>query len=154
MSLLVFHPDSLPQFYEHTGTACYTFHAFSSLLLLILSPPVRRKQQEAQCKYDVTLRRGRELLLPWKSNKYYLLACVCTRVRACIGYTGAWACARVYVHAALLIQHARRMYHIVTSFVAPRSPSCFSTLSHKRCNFQKNVVEQKMRVLIFSTSCI
>ena len=63
-------------------------------------------------------------------------------VRAC-GYPGAWAFACAYVHVALLIQHATRVRHIVTSFVVPRSPLYFSTLSHKRCDFRKKVIEHK-----------
>ena len=78
-----------------------------------------------------------ESLLPWKRNKYYLLVCVhaCTCVRAC-GYSEAWACKCTYVYIALIIQHATRMRHIVTSFVAPQSPPYFSTLFHKRCDFR------------------
>jgi hypothetical protein len=53
---------------------------------------------------------------------------------------------------ALLIQHAMRMRHIVTSFVAPLSPPFFSTLSHKRPDFRKPVIKHKMGVLIFSTT--
>jgi hypothetical protein len=36
-------------------------------------------------QYNVTLRRVHESLLPWKSNKYYLLvcACACVRTSAC-----------------------------------------------------------------------
>ena len=48
------------------------------------------------------------------------------------------------MHVTLLIQHATRLRHIVTSFVAPLSPPYFSTLSHKRCDFRKNVTEHKM----------
>jgi hypothetical protein len=44
------------------------------------------------------------------------------------------------------------MRHIATSFVAPRSPLHFSTLSHKRCDFRKNVIEHKISVLILSTT--
>jgi hypothetical protein len=73
---------------------------------------------------------------------------VCACVRAC-GYTGAWAFARAYVCVALFIQNATRVRHIVTSFVASRSPPDFSTLSHNRCDFRKKVVEHKMCVLIF-----
>ena len=51
-----------------------------------------------------------------------------------------------------LIQNATHMLHIVTSFVAPRSPLYFSTLSHKRCDFRKKVTENKMCVFIFSTT--
>jgi hypothetical protein len=38
---------------------------------------------------------------------------------------------------ALLIQHAARVRHIVTSFVAPLVSPYFSTLSHKRHDFRK-----------------
>ena len=62
-------------------------------------------------------------------------------VRAC-GHLGAWACAYVYV--ALLIQHATHMHHTVMSFVAHQSLPHFSTLSHKWCNFQKQVIKHKM----------
>ena len=46
------------------------------------------------------------------------------------------ACACAYMHAALLTQYATRMRHVVT-FVAPKSPTRFSTLSHKQYNFGK-----------------
>jgi hypothetical protein len=39
---------------------------------------------------------------------------------------------------------ARRMRHIVTSYVAPLAPAGFSTLSHKRRDFRKQVTEHKM----------
>ena len=34
-------------------------------------------KQGRQCTYNVILRRVRLSLLPWKSNKYYIAACVC-----------------------------------------------------------------------------
>jgi hypothetical protein len=40
-------------------------------------------------------------------------------------------------HVALLIQHATRMRHTVTSFVTRLAPSYFSTLSHKQHDFRK-----------------
>jgi hypothetical protein len=49
---------------------------------------------------------------------------------------------------------ATRMRHIVTSFVAPRSPSYFSAFSHKGCNFWKKFIEHKRCVLIFSTAFV
>ena len=91
------------------------------------------------------MRNVRESLLPSKSKKYYIFVCVraCARARGC-----------TCVHVALFIQHATRMRHIVTSFVAPQSPLHFSTLSHKRCDFRKKVIEHKMCVLIFSTTFV
>ena len=63
--------------------------------------------------------------------------------RAYMWVSGAWTCACAYVHTALLIQHATRMRHIVTSIVAPRSPPYFSTLSHKRYDFRKKLLNIK-----------
>jgi hypothetical protein len=98
--------------------------------------------------YNVTLRRVHETLLLWKSDMYYRLACVCMFARACVGLSCA------YVHIALLIQHATRMGHTVTSFVSPRSPAHISALSHKRCDFRKKVIEPKTCVFIFSTTFV
>jgi hypothetical protein len=58
------------------------------------------------------------------------------------------------VRVALLIQHAARMRHVETSFVAPLATPYFSTLSHKWHDFLKNFVEHKMRALIFSTTFV
>jgi hypothetical protein len=78
--------------------------------------PKGKKQQDTQCTYNVTWRRIRESLLQSKRNKYYIFvcACVCARVRV-PGRVGVCTC----VHVVLLIQHAIRMRHIVTSLVAP-----------------------------------
>jgi hypothetical protein len=105
--------------------------------------------QERQCVYNVTL-------LAWEKQQIlHIGLCVhaCAFVCAC-GYPGAWACVCEHVHGALLIQLATRMRHIVTSFVAPLSPLYLSTLSHKRYDFRKEVTENKMCVLIFSTTFI
>jgi hypothetical protein len=51
-------------------------------------------QQGTQCTYNVTLRRFRESLLLWKSNKYYVFVCPGA-------WAWAWACA--CVHVTLLI---------------------------------------------------
>ena len=62
----------------------------------------------------------------------------------------------LYVRArvALLMQHAKRMHHVILSPVASLAPPNFSILSHKRNDFRKNVIEHKMCVLIFSTNFI
>jgi hypothetical protein len=87
-------------------------------------------------------------LFTHKSSRSYLnhlvlhiCVCVCAHARAgaCV-FPRAWACACACVHVALLIQHGRRMRHIVTSFVAPLARPYFSTKSHKRCDFRKKTV--------------
>jgi hypothetical protein len=69
-----------------------------------------QNKQDRQCTYSV--------LLEWKSNNYYIFvrvcACACQRVRAC---AGGRIRGRVNARAFLLIQHATRVRHIVTSFV-------------------------------------
>jgi hypothetical protein len=75
----------------------------------------------------ITLRRVRETLLPWKSNKYYLLVCVCMR-------------------ACSLANPARNAYTPYCDVTCDSSVSTnFSTLTHKWCDFRgKKVVEYKM----------
>jgi hypothetical protein len=67
----------------------------------------------------------------------YLCVCACVRayVRTC-GCPGSLACARAYVRVPSCIQHAIRLRHIVTSFVAPLAPPHFST-SHKQRDFRE-----------------
>jgi len=57
----------------------------------------------------------------------------------------------VCVCVALVIQHAKRMFVIVP--VAWLAPPYFSTLSHKRHDFQKKLLNVKF-VLIFSTAFV
>ena len=81
---------------------------------------------------------------------------LCVHACACV-HVGARARGRVQAHTyiiALLIQQATRMRHIVTSFVAHRSPLHFSTLSQNRCDFRVKVIEYKMCVFIFSITFV
>ena len=59
-----------------------------------------------------------------------------------------------YVFVALVIQYAVRMRRIILSSVTSLAAPYFPTLSHKRYHFRKKVMERKMYVLIFSTTCV
>jgi hypothetical protein len=64
-------------------------------------------KQEEESTYNVTLRRDRVVFLSWKSNKYYLLVCVC--VRACMWVPGSvGVCLRI--HACGLVNPACNAY--------------------------------------------
>jgi len=56
------------------------------------------------------------------------------------------------VFVALGTRHTKRKRRIILSSVACLSLPYFSTLSHKRHDFQKRVFVHKGRVLIFSTN--
>jgi hypothetical protein len=105
---------------------------------------VTRNGEDRQCTYNVILRRVHETIVTVEKQKVLHIG---LRVHAC-----AWACACAYVRISLLIQHATRMRHIVTSFVAPRSPLYFSVLSHKQCDFRKKKLLKIKRV--FSFFCV
>jgi hypothetical protein len=102
--------------------------------------------KRGQCTYNVTLNqycRGKAI-----SVTYWSVCTCCVCVRAC-WYPGAWTCACTHVHLSLPIQHGTRMRHVVTSYVALRSPPHFSTLSHKRCDFR-----EKKKKTLFSIKCV
>jgi hypothetical protein len=114
-----------------------------------------KRKLERQCTYNVTFRRVRESLLPWKSMKcYFWSVCAWLSVRACMSVPGQVGVCMQISACSLANPAVTRMRHVVTSFVAPRSPLYFSTLSHIWCDFRKNVIEYKMCGLIFSTSFV
>jgi hypothetical protein len=56
----------------------------SQVQILSSAPPLyifkfKIYKEDRQCTYNVTFMRVRETLLPWKSNKYYIFVCACTR---------------------------------------------------------------------------
>jgi hypothetical protein len=88
--------------------------------------------------------------------RFYCITClsVCVCVRDACGYPGAWACACERTGVALLTQHAMRMRHIVSSFLAPISPPHFSTLTHKRHDFREKVIEHKTCFYFIYNFCL
>jgi hypothetical protein len=70
-------------------------------------------------------------MLPWKSNKYYILVCVRVVGTRARGRVHALTCTHPYLSS---------MQHVC----AILSPLRFTTLSHKRYDFRKNVTEHKM----------
>jgi hypothetical protein len=74
------------------------------------------------------------------------------RVRVTIVAVGKQEVLHIVSVCSLRYQHAMRMLHIVICGL-PRSTT-FSTLSHKRHDFRKTVIEYKMCVLIFSTAFV
>jgi hypothetical protein len=141
-------PVAIYQILSQNGSYIWTAYPF-----LIILRTWQRQKQDRQCTFNVTLRRVRESVLPWKRNKYYLFVCLSARVRAC-GWPCAWACTCACVSVALFIQHSTCMRHIVTSFVAPLAPPYFSTLFHKRHDFREKVIDHKIYVLILSTTFV
>ena len=99
-------------------------------------------KQDRQFTCNVTLRRVRVTLLPWKNKTCNMFPCLCVAVGArARARTGACA------HVPLIIQHAtRRRYCRLRPFLALQN---FSTLSHTRHDFRRKVTDHKIRVFCF-----
>jgi hypothetical protein len=96
-----------------------------------------------------TLRRFHEIIVALEKQKVLQIS-VCARACVRSGAQVRGVCMRL----ALLIRHATRVRHIVTSFVVPLAAPHFSALSQKRHDFRKQVVDNKMCVFIFSTNFV
>jgi hypothetical protein len=53
------------------------------------------------------------------------------------------------VSVVLVILRAKRMRRVILSLVASPAQQHFATLSHKRCDCRRDVLEHKVRVLMF-----
>ena len=95
----------------------------------------------------------------------WVWVCVCECVSECVwvyAYESVcvwvcvwvWVCECVCVGGAVSTQHAMRISRILLSSVACPPLQYFSQLSHKRQDFRRKVIENKMRVLILSTTFV
>jgi len=90
------------------------------------------KAQYRHFTYNVILRRFVQPLLLWKSNEYYTNdVCIC----------------------GPLISSMQCACAILSSVVCP-TLQYFSTLSHKRHDFRKKIIESKICILTFSTTIV
>ena len=116
-------------------------------------------KQDELYTYKARLIGFHEIIVAVGKHKYCIFLCVCLfvcvfvhpRVVACVcvfvregGCAGAMACACRCALVALLIQHSKRMRRAILSSVVPVAPTYFSTSSHKRHDFRKNVIEYKI----------
>jgi len=58
------------------------------------------------------------------------------------------------VSAAFVMEHAKRMRHIMLSFIARLVLPDLATLCRKPYDFRGNVIEHKLCVLIFSSTFV
>ena len=105
-----------------------------------------------QCTYNVTLRRVRESLLQWKSNKYYILDCVCACVRACMWVPGR-VCVCMRISACSLANPACNAYAPYCDVIRglPLEFTTFFWIISKTVPFKKKGIQHKMCVCSFST---
>ena len=106
-------------------------------------------KQDRQCAYNVIMRRVRESLLEWKSNKCYIFVCVCTR--AFVRVPGRLGMC-MPVRGCSLTYRACTLYAPYCDVICdPTGSTTSSTLSYKRTTSEKKIIEHKMCVLILPT---
>jgi hypothetical protein len=113
-------------------------------------------KQYRQCTYNVTMRRFRESLLPWKSNKYYIFVCVRADVRVYVrmwlpGSVGVWMLLRAYRLAYPACNSHPPRCDVICG---PNGSTVFFNIISWRHNFRITSYEHKMCVLIFSTTFV
>ena len=104
---------------------------------------IENDEQDRQCTYCVILRRVRESLFPWKSNKY-IFVCVCARAPP--GRIGV--CMRM--RACSLAYPAYNSYAPYCDVTCgPWGSTTFSTLCHKQYDFRKKKKFVKIRCVFW-----
>jgi hypothetical protein len=123
---------------------------FANKLTLVLFALKKRNRNKRDMVRNIEARsRDRSCRLKTKSISYFFV-CVCARTHECVsvcpcvrlcGCVGSLLYARARSRVALLTQHAKRMRRVILSSAASLAPPHFSSLSHKRHDFRKNVIE-------------
>jgi hypothetical protein len=98
-------------------------------------------KKDRQCMSNVTQARSRNRNHCCRGKTVSITYSECVFVCVC-------------VCVALVIHHAKRMRHIMLSFVACPALQYFSKLFINCTIFGKKVIEHKMRVLIYSTTFV
>jgi len=105
--------------------------------------------------HNITLRSVRVNIVAVEKRYvlYILSVCLCVSVFVCVCVC-LCVCVCVCVCTALVNRYAKCTRRIISSSVACPDTQNFSTLSHKRHDFQKQNTEYNICVSIFSTASV